>query len=316
MRAIAVAEFGAPPELMDLPVPEPGPGEFLVHLRAAGVNPFDWKVAEGILSGVVRHGFPLILGNDGAGTVHSVGEGVTGFHPGQKVYGQFMRLPLGLGSYSEYVLATAEDVVAPMPEGMLFTGAAAVPTATMAAFGLVEAAKVDAGQCVLVVGATGGVGQSAVQFAADRGARVIATAADPQDQAWMRRLGAEEVIDHTAGPVAELLLDTHPEGVHTVLDLVDDAAGVARLLPAVHRPGGTVASTQGVLDPADLARRGITGINFRSRGSAALLRTLADLITAGRLHVHIDHEADLAEAPSALERLRAGRARGKTVLRI
>ncbi|MDA2812481.1 NADP-dependent oxidoreductase [Nocardiopsis sp. RSe5-2] len=316
MRAVAVADFGAEPEVMDLPAPVPGPGEFLVHLRAAGVNPFDWKVAEGLLRRAVHHSFPLILGSDGAGTVHAVGEGVSAFRPGERVYGQFLRIPQGLGSYSEYTLATEEDAVARMPEGMLFTQAAAVPTATMTAYGLVEAAGVDAGQKVLVVGATGGVGQSVVQFARDRGATVAATAAGAEAEAWMRHLGAAEVLDHTRGPITERLLELCPDGVHTVIDLVQDAEGVAALLPAVHRPGGTVASTQGALDTGALAERGITGINYSNRGSARLLAVLADLIDAGRLRVHIDHEADLEDAPSALTRLRSGGARGKTVLRI
>lgn len=314
MRAVAVAEFGAVPEVMDLPAPVPGPGEFLVRLRAAGVNPFDWKVADGLLRDAVPHAFPLILGSDGAGTVHSAGPGVTAFRPGDRVYGQFLRLPRGLGSYAEYALATEEDAVARMPERMLFTQAAAVPTATMTAYGLVEAAGVDAGQKVLVVGATGGVGPSVVQFARDRGATVLATAGGERSQEWMRHLGASEVL--APGPLTERLLELCPDGVHTVIDLVHGAEGVAGLLPAVHRPGGTVASTLGALDTEELRARGITGINYSNRGSARLLAVLADLIDAGRLQVHIDREADLEEAPSALSRLREGGARGKTVLRI
>ncbi|GAB3492301.1 NADP-dependent oxidoreductase [Nocardiopsis coralliicola] len=316
MRAIAISGFGADPESMELPDPEPGPGMFLVRLRAAGVNPFDLKVAGGALRDVVPHRFPLILGNDGAGEVAAVGSGVTAFRPGDAVFGQFMNLPLGLGSYAEYALATEEDAVAPVPDGMSFALAAAVPTASMAAFAVVDAAAVGAGRTVLVVGATGGVGQSAVQFAADRGADVIATAATEDDAELLESLGAAATVDHTTGRLPAQVAGLRPDGVHAVLDLVDDAAGVAPLLPLLRGGDAVAVSTTGALDPEALSHRGIRAENVRSRGSSALLATLADMVAAGRLHLTLDHEAPLTGGPAALARLAEAHTRGKTVLHI
>src|SRR5579863_2950848 len=105
MRAIAVRQLGEVPEMMDLPKPTPGPGEILVKLRAAGVNPFDWKIIDGVAEAGRPHVFPLILGVDGAGTIEAVGSEVKTFAVGDGVYGQFLHSPVGIGTYAEYVIA-------------------------------------------------------------------------------------------------------------------------------------------------------------------------------------------------------------------
>jgi len=105
MKAVIVNDFRAEPELTELPTPELGPGEVLVRVHAAGLNPFDWQVADGALKDVVPHSFPLVLGSDGAGLVVKLGPGVTRYREGDRVYGQFMQLPQGQGSYSEFTLA-------------------------------------------------------------------------------------------------------------------------------------------------------------------------------------------------------------------
>ena len=128
MRAVVIRDFGVEPELADLPVPEPGAGEIRVLMRAAGMNPFDWKVIDGALKGVVEHPFPLVMGSDGAGEVDAVGAGVDAFSVGDRVFGQFMKVALGRGSYAEQVLAPADGKLAPMPEGLSFETAAALPT--------------------------------------------------------------------------------------------------------------------------------------------------------------------------------------------
>lgn len=311
MRAIAISEFGRTPELMDLPKPAPGPDDILVRMHAAGLNPFDWKVADGLIPDVA---FPLILGVDGAGVVEEVGVAVAGFRPGDEVFGQFMRLSAGLGSYAEYALATQTSAVARMPKGMIFTQAAAVPLSTTTAYHMVEAAKVDEGQIVLVSGA-GGVGQQAVQFAANAGATVIATAT-PDLAGFLRDLGAAQVVDFTAGPVAEQVLVLHPGGIDVVLDTVsNDPAALAALAGTV-RPGGTVVTTLFSADPKALAAKEITGINLENKATPELLAMIAELIDASRIRVRIDHQVPLAEAPAALVRNREGKAKGKTVIEI
>lgn len=313
MRAIAVSDFGSTPELMDLPRPEPGPSEVLVRMRAAGVNPIDVKTAMGRINDV-DHRFPLILGVDGAGEGDAVGPEVTRFRPGDQVYGRFQRLTQGLGSFAEYALAEQNGPIAAMPQGMIFTQAAAVPTPTMTAFTMVEEARVDTGDTVLVVGATGGVGQAAVQLAADRGARVIATAT-PDAAGTIRRLGADEIVDHTAGPLDEQVLARHPDGINAVIDVVSDRVALARLARLV-RPGGTVVTSVGAADPDAMAAHEVRGINVRVDPSGTLLEDIAQMIDGSRIRVTIEAELPLEQAATALDHLRTGGVRGKTVLKI
>lgn len=158
MHAVVIKDFGLEPELAELPEPEPGPGELLVRIHAAGMNPFDWKVADGALKGAVEHSFPLVMGSDGAGVVTEVGDGVTVFRPGDRVYGQFMRLQQGRGSYAEYSLAAETGKIARIPDALPFTVAAALPTASLTAYQAIQAAALEPGHTILVNGASGGVG--------------------------------------------------------------------------------------------------------------------------------------------------------------
>ncbi|MEV4673398.1 NADP-dependent oxidoreductase [Actinomadura sp. NPDC049382] len=314
MRAIAVSEYGATPAPMNLPRPEPGPGEILVKLIAAGLNPMDWKIADGLLKDSVDASFPLILGQDGAGVVDAVGDGVTRLRHGEQVYGIFGAPERGLGSYAEYAIARDDGPVAKMPEGMIYTQAAAVPIASMSALAMVDRARVDAGQTVLVVGATGGTGQSAVQLAARAGAKVIATARDDM-AGTIRRLGADETVDHSKSDLNGQVLAVHSGGVDAILDMASDTTAVEHLAQLL-RPGGTYLSTVWAVNPDAMAARELRGINFEVAPSAELLDRLSDLIDAGELRVRIEREAPFAEAADALAANRAGGARGKTVIRI
>ncbi|MEU5880201.1 NADP-dependent oxidoreductase [Spirillospora sp. NPDC047279] len=318
MRAVAVSEFGATPALMNLPEPEPGPGEVLVKMVAAGLNPVDWKIADGMLKDAVDHAFPLVMGTDGAGVVEAVGPGPAdegaAFRPGDQVYGQFFMAPRGLGSFAEYAIVTPGAAVARMPEGMIYSQAAAVPTATTTAFNMVEKTGLDEGQTVLVVGATGGVGQSTVQLAADRGAKVIATAR-PGMADEMRRLGADEIVDHGLGDLNEQVLRAHADGIDVIIDMVSDQAGVDRLA-ALLRPGGTYISPLWSVNPDKMEAQQLRGLNFNNEATPELLTEIAELIDAGRLRVMVHDEASLADAPAAIMRSRAGGSHGKTVIRL
>ncbi|MFD0685127.1 NADP-dependent oxidoreductase [Actinomadura fibrosa] len=314
MRAIAVSEYGATPALIDVPRPEPGPGEILVKMIAAGMNPMDWKVADGLLKDTVEAPFPLILGQDGAGVVDAVGEGVTRLRHGEQVYGSFFGLARGLGSYAEYTLAAADGPVARMPDGMIYTQAAAVPTASLTALAMVDEARIDGGQTVLVVGATGGVGQSAVQLASRAGAKVIATAR--ADMAGtMRRLGADETVDHSKGDLNGQVLAAHSDGIDAILDMVSDTGGTEQLAQLL-RPGGAYVSTIWAVNPDAMAAREVRGTNIESAPTAELLDRLSALIDASELRVTVEREIPLEEAPAALAAARAGGARGKTVIRL
>ncbi|GAA4224890.1 NADP-dependent oxidoreductase [Actinomadura meridiana] len=319
MRAIAVSEYGAEPAPMNLPRPEPGPGEVLVKVIAAGLNPVDWKVADGMLKDSVDAEFPLILGQDGAGVVEEVGADATRLRPGEPVYGTFSAVERGLGAFAEYAIARADGPIAGMPEGMIYTQAAAVPTAGAAALAMVDEARIDTGQTVLVVGATGGVGQGVVQLAALAGAKVIATAHDDM-AGTMRRLGAAETVDYahddqSHGELNNEVLAVHSDGIDAVLDMVGDTSAtesVAQLL----RPGGTYVSAIWSVNPDSMEAKGLRGVNLERRASADVLDRLSDLIDAGDLRVQIEREVPLVDAPRALAENRTGGARGKTVIRV
>lgn len=314
MRAIAVSEYGATPSLVDLPRPEPGPGDILVKIVAAGLNPVDWKIADGMLKDSVDAAFPLVLGSDGAGVVEETGPDVTRFRVGEQVYGEFRMVERGLGSYAEYAIARERSPLARMPEGMIYTQAAAVPTATSSAYNLVREADVDAGQTVLIVGATGGVGQSAVQFAANQGAKVIATAR-PDMADVLRDLGADEIVDHSKGDLNAQVLNAHSDGIDVVLDMASDRAATERIASLL-RPGGTYLSTNFALNPDAMEAQELRGVNFQNAPSGEVLEEIGVLIDAGKVRVRVQEEVPLGEAPDALARSRSGGARGKTVIRV
>ncbi|SDE31964.1 NADP-dependent oxidoreductase [Glycomyces harbinensis] len=313
MRAVVITAFDTEPVLTDLAVPEPGPGEVLVRLAAAGVNPFDWKVIEGAMRGAVDHDFPLVLGSDGAGTIERTGEGVTDFTAGDRVFGPFMDVEHGRGSYAEYAIAKAAKL-ARLPDTLPFDLAAAMPTACAAAYTFVEGTGVGPGQTLLVNGASGGVGQAAVQLAAAQGVHVIATT-DPDTADYLLDLGASETIDFTAAPTAEQVRDAHPDGIDTIVDLIsptDLIEPIALLL----KPNGSIVSSNGALENELLASHGLRGANLYANMAPATLEFLAEAVEAGQLRVRIDHRASLAEAAAALQRSKDGKARGKTVLDI
>ena len=312
MRAVVIPGFGTEPELADLPVPAPGPDEILVRVHAAGMNPFDWKVAEGALEGVVDHKFPVVMGSDGAGIVEQVGADVARFRPGDRVYGQFMKVALGRGSYAEHAVAPADGKLALIPDGLSFTVAAALPTSGVAAYQAIQAARLEDDQTILVNGASGGVGQFAVQFAVHAGARVVATS-PPDLVEHLRGLGAAEIIDFTAGATADQVLAAHPDGIDAILDLVSKP-GEAGTLVDLLRPGGTLVSTNGAADPDVLAERELRGINLASNVTPEDLATLVELASTGRLRVTIDAEIPLEDVPGAVGRARSGHARGKKVV--
>jgi NADPH:quinone reductase-like Zn-dependent oxidoreductase len=159
------------------------------------------------------------------------------------------------------------------------------------------------------------VGQSAVQFAAARGAAVLATAS-PAAAGHLRDLGAHHIIDHTQETTADQVRAAYPGGVDAVLDLVSTPATAAGLddLAALVRPGGIIINTNGAANVEALAARGIRAVNFSNTTSAELLATLAKQANAGKLRVRIDAEVPLDDAPAAIASARAGHARGKTVI--
>jgi NADPH:quinone reductase-like Zn-dependent oxidoreductase len=311
MRAIAEDEFGGPVSLMNLPIPEIGADEVLIRVQAAGVNPFDWKVADGILKDEKEHRFPLILGFDAAGVVERVGADVSGLFEGDEVYGYLSKPVMGKGSYAEYVVSPAA-IVAKKPETLGFAEAAALPMPGLTAMDLVDAVDLRKGETVLIVGATGGVGSYAVQLAARRGARVIATARGA-NEAFVRELGATETIDHSREDVIEAMLIAHPDGIEAIIDVVSDPNALRRMARLVKK-GGRIASSVYAADVQHLSERGVRATNVGMQPEAWRLEELARMVDAGEISVQLERTFALEKAREALEESRSGHVRGKIVL--
>jgi NADPH:quinone reductase-like Zn-dependent oxidoreductase len=315
MKAVAVSAFRATPEVMELPKPEVRPGTLLIRVSAAGMNPFDWKMIDGILDGHVPHQFPLILGVDGAGIVEAVGEGVSRFKPGDRIYGQFIHNPIGEGSYAEYAIVPETAAITHAPSSIPLETAAAVPTSGMTAQQLLDHAGLQKGQTLLILGATGGVGSFAVQLAAAQGLHVIATAAGAGAADRMRALGAALVIDYVKEPVAAQVKAAYPDGIDGLIDLMSNKENFSTLAGLVKK-GGSAWTTAFVADSEALKARGIKGGNFETKSTPASLDQLTALIDSSKLHVPVEIVVALEDAPEALAKSRLGRAKGKTVIRI
>ncbi|MEU1719883.1 NADP-dependent oxidoreductase [Nonomuraea sp. NPDC005692] len=281
----------------------------LVEVMAAGVNPVDVFTSRGQAYNRVLD-LPFINGWDVAGTVVRTGYGTTRFQPGDRVFGMPW-FPRAGGCYAEYVTAPARHL-ARMPEGMGFTEAAALPLAGLTAWQmLTEVAAVAPGQRVLVAGAAGGVGHLAVQIATARGAHVTGTASAAK-HAFVRELGADEVIDHSTTVVSDVARD-----MDVVVQMFGGEAGL-RALECL-RPGGIPVSGQAAWTPGLHERAtelGVRAAAYLVDPDGAGLDALAGLVAEGRLKVHVDAVFPLARAGEAHDLVGAGRTRGKVVLAV
>jgi NADPH:quinone reductase-like Zn-dependent oxidoreductase len=274
-------------------------------------TPFDWKVADGELKDELEHRFPLILGFDAAGVVERVGADVTELAEGDEVYGYLFKPVVGGGAYAEYVRAPAA-IVARKPESVRFTEAAALPVPGLTAMNLVDAADPREGETVLIVGATGGVGSYAVQLAARRGARVIATTRQA-NEAFVRELGATETIDPTREDLVETVRATHPDGIGAVIDMASDPE-VLSCIAGLVKKGGRIASSVYAADVESLAERSIKATNISMQPCAQRLEKLSWMVDAGEISVRLERTFPLEKAREALEESRTGHVRGKIVL--
>jgi NADPH2:quinone reductase len=313
MRAVTVREYGGTPAVAEIPTPEPGARQILIRLRAAGMNPMDRTLASGDWKPKPAT-FPMVLGADLAGVVEKLGEGTSRFSVGDVLFGQLLIAPLGsTGTYAEYVAVTEDAPLARVPPGLDDVVAAALPTAGGTGLALVDQLEPLADKTVLIVGAGGGVGSFATQFAAKAGGNVIANVR-ADDAERMRGYGAKETIDRRAVALRAAVRQAHPDGVDVLIDLVNaDAAGFAALASLV-RPGGTAMSTNYVADEPALCASGITGINFALPMSSALLERLAHAVVDGRIVTPPITRISLEDVPAVLNSSQARPVGGKTVI--
>jgi NADPH2:quinone reductase len=307
MNGVTWNELGAQPELReDLPEPTPGTGEVLVRVRASSINAVDGAIAAGMLKDMVPHEFPVTLGRDFAGVVEEVGGDGGDIKVGDEVFGFIpaMAAPVHNGAWSE-LIAVPADTVARTPDNVDTAAAGAAALAADTAILCIDALELSAGDTVLVVGATGGVGSVAVQLAVAAGATVIAPAL-AEDEDFLRSLGVTEVVPRD-GDVVAALRERHPEGVDAIVDTVSYTPGA---YDAALKEGGRVSS------PTNAAGEGPGRTNVMSSPEPAILARIAQFLADGTLTVPIQRSYDLPEAPSALQALGSQHTQGKLGLRV
>ncbi len=312
MRAVTVSRFGESPVVTQVTTPSAGPGQVLIKLFAAGVNPMDAKLASGEWRPAPAV-FPMVLGVDGAGVVEAAGDGTTRFFPGDEVFGQLFIPPIGAyGTYAEYVAVTEEAPLARVPDGVDLAVAAAVPTAGATGLSLVELVEPLDDQVVLIIGAAGGVGAFATQFAVNAGARVIANI-DAEAEDRMRSYGVKQTIVRPGVSVKDAVSESHPDGVDVLIDLVSDAKAFASNAALV-RPGGTAITTQYVADLEALQASGIRGVNFALRPTSDLLERVGKALTDRTIVAPPITRIGLDDAPGLFRPQAQSHANGKTVI--
>lgn len=310
MRAVMAESYGAMPEVRDVPEPSPVGGDVKIEVRASSLNAYDAKLVGGYLDGELEHQFPVVLGRDFAGIVTEVGPGVSGFMPGEKVFGVVAKPRLGDGSFSEYVVVPTEVGLAPMPAGIDYRAAGVLGLAGVAALACVDAVAPGHGELVLISGATGGVGHYAVQLAAARGASVIATAAPGPQSDLMHELGAAHTVDHR-GDLAAQVRRLAPAGVDAVVHLAGDPGLLADLLV----PGGRFASSLGV-GPGELGGRDVSATAIEAVPDRIVLEHLATEVAADRLRPSIARTYLLDEVPQAFADFNNGGTVGKIAVAV
>lgn len=314
MKAAYYARFGGP-ELLnigDLPMPELAPGEVLVRVRAAGVNSLDWKVREGLLKSR-PYAFPIIPGWEAAGEIVSVGEGITGVAPGTRAMAFTKKPVFQWGACAEFVTVPVEQI-APTPSQLDDTEAAALPVAGLTAWqALVEFARIEPGQTVLIHAAAGGVGSWAVGIARQRGATVIGTAR-PENADYVRGLGAEAVVDYRSPDMQAQIMAHAPEGVDVVLDAVGGEA--LSLSYQVVKSGGVIV---GLVDRPDLdqcVHKDLSATWLMVRPDGEQMAELAALVANGEVPLPEITPLPLEQIAEAHRLSKAGHVRGKLVLTI
>ncbi|HVE87394.1 MAG TPA: NADP-dependent oxidoreductase [Myxococcales bacterium] len=332
MKAAAIDRYGGNEVVVvrDVPAPSPGPGQVLVTVHAAGVNPVDFKIRGGKLRAVRKVKFPFILGNEVSGVVSGLGPGADRFKPGDEVFARLSKLDCG--GFAEQV-AVDQELLARKPARLSHPEAAGLPLAGLTAWqALVDIAGLKGGESVLIHAGAGGVGSLAIQIARHLGAKVFTTASSGS-RALVESLGASRVIDYRTERFEEVA-----RGADVVFDTMGGET-LERSFLAVKR-GGRVVSINGRPDVPTARELGLPGpmvavlgllgipLARRARRAGAMyrylfmhpdgaqLQHLADLVESGALRPVMDRTFPLDQTADALAYVEAGKAHGKVVLTV
>jgi len=314
MRAFAVPSFGADPAVLDVPPPA-ADGEFLIRVSYAGVNPTDYKRVDRLTASSV---YPAVVGVDFSGVLERTPAGESDLRVGDRVFG----MARTYGSYAEYTAVAPRvlgEPLARIPAAVTDEQAAALPVPAVAALGSLDELETVAGQRLVILGAAGAVGGYAVQMARHRGAHVIAVVRGSVDADEARVLGAQDVFDSASTDAIGQVRAAHPDGVDAVLDIVNGPTLIRRDLELL-RAGGRLVSAVHAADELWFAARQITARNISGPvnplSSPQGLDQVAGLLADGVITARLRFTYELADAASALDRLRAGGMRGKAVIRL
>lgn len=304
MRAVtysAFADDNSTLEVGDVPDPVVGPGSVLIEVRAAAVNPVDWKILGGHLQPLMDAVFPVIPGWDVAGVVAAVGPDTPEFRVGDEVFSYARKDSVHGGTFAQKVAVPAAAVTL-KPRALSFEQAAAVPLTGLTALRTLDRLQVGPDTTLVIYNGSGGVGSFGIQIARERGARVIATASE-RNHDYLRSLGAEPVA--YGDGAAERIRELAPDGVDAVADFV---GGQRELTAQILAPGGAQAS----IADAEVQQDGGSWIWVRPDGGQ--LARLAELADAGSLRVEVARTFGLDEVGAAFDLSRSGRTRGKIVI--
>src|SRR3954467_11721239 len=309
MRAITVNSPNTVAALReDLPAPTPADNEVLVRVHASAANPVDNSIAAGMLAQMgVEYEYPVVLGRDYAGVVEQTGAAVTGYQPGDQVFGFVLHAnPTAHdGAWAELITVTEELSIAPAPDGVDLAVAGAGPLAGITAITAVDALELSEEDVLLVAGATGGVGSLAVQLAAKAGGTSVAPAL-PEDEELLRGLGVSAVVPRE-GDVAAAVRERFPDGVDALLDLINSAPGT---YDAALKDGARIAS------PTGAAGEGPGRTMVMAAPTVENLQRLGALLADNTLRIPVQATYPLAQAPEALAALTGRHTQGKLAIRI
>jgi NADPH:quinone reductase-like Zn-dependent oxidoreductase len=303
VKAFGYRSNGGPDvqEFLDLEMPTPMPGELLVEVRSAGVNPVDWKIRSGMYGGAGASDLPAVLGSEVSGVVREVGKDVEGFAENDEVFGS---VAPGSGGYAEYTLVTA-NAAAPKPPQVSFNDAATLPVAAATAYDGVTQLDLKESQTLLINGIGGGVGVAAAQIARDLGINVIGTASEDK-RTLVETLGAT-LVQYGDG-VDERIKQILPDGVDAILDLAggDGLRAVA----------GLVADRSKLISAGDPSVAELGGHMIERDRTRRVLEIVGALVADGKLDPHVEDVRPLSEAADAVAAVETGHARGKVVIEV